>query len=101
MTPKGRRRSAASEGGKASVNSVSAIFRRRGWVTAWAMRRTIYERDVLSEFRKRLLPEIAPENLRALCAKVKDRGAPATAIHTAISASRSTGSPFCARYVVS
>ena len=68
-------------------------------MTAWAMRRTIYERDVLSEFRKRLLPEIAPEELRALCAKVKDRGAPATAIHTAISSSRSTGSPFCARYV--
>ena len=69
-------------------------------MTAWAMRRTIYERDVLSEFRKRLLPEIAPEELRALCAKVKDRGAPATAICTAISSSRSTGSPFCARYVV-
>ena len=46
-----------------------------------AMRRTIYERDILPKFRKRLLTEIDPEDLRALCAKVKDRGAPATAIH--------------------
>ena len=46
-----------------------------------AMRRTIYERDILPKLRKRLLTEIDPEDLRALCAKVKDRGAPATAIH--------------------
>jgi hypothetical protein len=46
-----------------------------------AMRRTIYERDILPKFRKRLLTEIEPDDLRALCAKVKDRGAPATAIH--------------------
>ncbi len=49
--------------------------------TTRAMRRTIYERDILPKFRKRLLTEIDPEDLRALCAKVKGRGAPATAIH--------------------
>ncbi len=32
-------------------------------------------------FRNRLLAEISPEDLRNLCTKVKDRGAPATAIH--------------------
>lgn len=33
------------------------------------MRRTIYERNILPNFRKRLLTEIEPEDLRALCAK--------------------------------
>jgi integrase len=46
-----------------------------------AMRRTIYERDLLPVFRNRLLTEITPDDLRAVCAKVKDRGAPATAVH--------------------
>lgn len=46
-----------------------------------AMRRTIYERDILPTFRNRLLTEISPEDLRAMCAKVKERGAPATAVH--------------------
>ena len=46
-----------------------------------AMRRSIFERDILPAFRNRLLPEILPEDLRGLCAKVKERGAPATAIH--------------------
>lgn len=46
-----------------------------------AMRRSIFERDILPAFRKRLLHEILPEDLRALCAKVKERGAPATAVH--------------------
>jgi integrase len=46
-----------------------------------AMRRSIFERDILPVFRKRLLHEILPEDLRALCAKVKERGAPATAVH--------------------
>lgn len=45
-----------------------------------AMRRTIYERDILPTFRNRLLTEISPD-LRAMCAKVKGRGAPATAVH--------------------
>jgi integrase len=46
-----------------------------------AMRRSIFERDILPAFRKRLLKEILPEDLRALCEKVKARGAPATAVH--------------------
>jgi len=46
-----------------------------------AMRRTIWERDVLPTLRNRLLHEISPDDVRALCAKVKERGAPATAIH--------------------
>ncbi|WP_395697406.1 tyrosine-type recombinase/integrase [Methylocella sp.] len=46
-----------------------------------AMRRSVFERDILPVFRNRLLPEILPEDLRGLCAKVKERGAPATAIH--------------------
>ena len=46
-----------------------------------AMRRSLFERDILPAFRNRLLPEILPEDLRGLCAKVKERGAPATAVH--------------------
>src|SRR5690606_19746317 len=46
-----------------------------------AMRRTVFERDILPTFRKRLLNEILPEDLRAMCEKVKARGAPATALH--------------------
>jgi hypothetical protein len=46
-----------------------------------AMRRSIYERDILPTFRSRLLTEIAPDDLRLMCGKVKDRGAPATAVH--------------------
>jgi integrase len=46
-----------------------------------AMRRAIYERDILPTFRNRLLTEIDPDDLRAMCAKVKERGAPATAVH--------------------
>ena len=46
-----------------------------------AMRRSIYERDIWPTFRNRLLSEIAPDDLRMMCGKVKDRGAPATAVH--------------------
>ena len=46
-----------------------------------AMRRTIFERDILPTFRNRLLHEVLPEDLRAMCEKVKARGAPATAVH--------------------
>lgn len=46
-----------------------------------AMRRSIYERDILPTFRNRLLTEITPDDLRAMCTKVKERGAPATAVH--------------------
>lgn len=44
-------------------------------------RRIIYERDVLPIWKNRLLTEVTPDDLRALCTKVRDRGAPATAIH--------------------
>lgn len=46
-----------------------------------AMRRHIYDRDLAGIWGKRLLGEIMPDDLRGLCAKVKARGAPATAIH--------------------
>ena len=46
-----------------------------------AMRRSIYERDIQPTFRNRLLTEITPDDLRMMCGKVKDRGAPATAVH--------------------
>lgn len=45
-----------------------------------AMRQHIIDRDILPAFRNRLLAEITPDDLRALCMKVKNRGAPATAI---------------------
>lgn len=45
------------------------------------MRRHIYDRDVGPVWNSRLMVEITPEDLRVLCNKVKERGAPATAIH--------------------
>jgi Arm DNA-binding domain len=46
-----------------------------------AMRRSIFERDLLPVWRNRLLSEITPDDLRAHCVAIVDRGAPATAIH--------------------
>ena len=46
-----------------------------------SMRKSIIDRDIMPTFRNRLLAEIGPEDLRNLCAKVKERGAPATAVH--------------------
>lgn len=45
-----------------------------------AMRRAIFDRDIQPVWKNRLLTEITSEDLRALCGKVKARGAPATAI---------------------
>ncbi len=45
-----------------------------------AMRKHIIDRDILPVFQNRLLTEIQAEDLRALCNKVKERGAPATAV---------------------
>ena len=45
-----------------------------------AMRKTVIDRDILPVFRNRRMVEIGPEDLRALCAKIKGRGAPATAV---------------------
>lgn len=46
-----------------------------------SMRRSIFNREVLPEWRNRLLKEISPNDLRAHCKSIVDRGAPATAIH--------------------
>lgn len=46
-----------------------------------SMRTAILNRDILPTWKKRFLSEIRPEDLRQLCAKIKDRGAPATAVH--------------------
>lgn len=46
-----------------------------------SMRRSIFERELLPFWRNRLLTEITPDDLRAHCAKIVERGAPATAIH--------------------
>lgn len=46
-----------------------------------AMRRAIFERELLPSWRKRLLSEVTPDDLRALCGAIVERGAPATALH--------------------
>lgn len=46
-----------------------------------SMRKSVLDRDILPIFSKRLLREVHVEDLRALCMRVKERGAPATAIH--------------------
>ena len=46
-----------------------------------SMRRSIFERELLHVWKNRLLHEITPDDLRAHCGKIVDRGAPATAIH--------------------
>src|SRR5271169_551952 len=46
-----------------------------------AMRRSIFERELLPTWRNRLLTEISPDDLRAHCSAIVERGAPATAIH--------------------
>jgi len=46
-----------------------------------AMRRTIFERELLPAWRKRLLTEITPDDLRTHCGAIVERGAPATALH--------------------
>ncbi|XEU44117.1 hypothetical protein P7L65_15495 [Tistrella mobilis] len=49
--------------------------------STWAMRRSIFEKELLPVWRNRLLTEITPDDLRAHCCKIVDRGAPATAFH--------------------
>src|SRR6478736_3914917 len=41
-----------------------------------AIRRSIFERELLPPWRKRLLSEIAPDDLRKHCAAIVERGAP-------------------------
>ena len=45
------------------------------------MRRAIHDRDIGSQWKNRLLTELLPDDLRAHCGRIVDRGAPATAIH--------------------
>lgn len=45
-----------------------------------SMRKSVLDRDIQPAFKKRLLCEIHGEDLRALCIRVKARGAPATAV---------------------
>ena len=46
-----------------------------------AMRKAIFDRDIYPVWKTRRLAEITPDDLRAQCIRVKERGAPATAIH--------------------
>lgn len=46
-----------------------------------SMRKHIIDRDILPVFQNRKLREVTPDDLRALCNKVKAPDAPATAIH--------------------
>ncbi|QEZ46798.1 tyrosine-type recombinase/integrase [Cupriavidus oxalaticus] len=46
-----------------------------------AMRKSVLDRDILPIFKKRLLNEVQAEDLRALCLRVKERGAPTVAVH--------------------
>ena len=46
-----------------------------------AMRRAIYDRDIGPQWKNRLLTELLPDDLRAHCGRIVDRGAPVTAIH--------------------
>jgi integrase len=45
------------------------------------MRRSVYERDLKRPFGKLKLDEITADELRRLCDRIVDRGAPATAVH--------------------
>nr|WP_292079884.1 integrase arm-type DNA-binding domain-containing protein [Brevundimonas sp. UBA7838] len=45
------------------------------------MRRSIFNREILPQWRTRLLNEITPNDLRAHCKTIVERGAPATAVH--------------------
>ena len=49
--------------------------------TTRSVRRSIVVRDILPAFKERLLSEVTADDLRALCMRVKERGAPATAVH--------------------
>lgn len=50
-----------------------------------AMRRSIFERELRPMWQNRLLTEVLPDDLREMCGRIVDRGAPATAIHCGIS----------------
>lgn len=45
------------------------------------MRRSVYERDLKRPFGRLKLHEVTPDELRSLCDRIVERGAPATAVH--------------------
>lgn len=45
------------------------------------MRRSVFERDLKGQFGRLKMTEITHEDLRGLCDKIVERGAPATAVH--------------------
>lgn len=45
------------------------------------MRRSVYERDLQRPFGRLKLEEVTSDELRTLCDRIVDRGAPATAVH--------------------
>jgi integrase len=45
------------------------------------MRRSVYERDLKTPFARLMMWEITHEDLRRICDKIVERGAPATAVH--------------------
>jgi integrase len=49
--------------------------------TTRSMRSSILVRDIVPAFKGRLLCEVTSGDLRELCMRVKERGAPATAVH--------------------
>src|SRR5579863_3774894 len=49
--------------------------------TTRSVRRSIVVRDILPAFKERILSETTADDLRALCMRVKERGASATAVH--------------------
>jgi integrase len=46
-----------------------------------SMRKAIFDRELAPNWKNRLLGEITSDDIRALCAKIVERGAPATAVH--------------------
>jgi len=60
-----------------------------------AMRKTVIDRDILPVFQNRRMAEIGPEDLRALCAKIKGRGAPPRPSSRAESSSSCSPSRLC------
>jgi len=72
---------------KLAVSQNFGAVGKRWFKDAWmaestrSMRRAIFDRDIVPVWKNRLLTEITADDLRALCLKVKERGAPATAIH--------------------
>jgi integrase len=85
--------------GRSPARQKAAVKERRreensfaGWAEEWLerhmmaestrdMRRSVYERDLQKPFGKLKLEEISPEELRRLCDRIVERGAPATAVH--------------------